>query len=73
MINSLGNDFLFFYQIYDQYNKENKCDLLSLKNNEKYNFVPIVINYRNFINNKFFCLNYSITRFPLEFVNMQIN
>ena len=50
MINSLGNDFLFFYQLYEQYNKENKCVLLSLKDNEKYNFVLIVINYRNFIN-----------------------
>ena len=50
-----------FYDIYEEFNNDNKLDLFELdKEIEKYDLLPIVINYRNLYNNKLFCIIYSI-------------
>ena len=42
----------------------NKLDLFELDEEiEKYDLLPIVINYRNLYNNKSFCIIYSIKHF----------
>ena len=53
-----------FYDIYEEFNNDNKLDLFELDEEiEKYDLLPIVINYRNLYNNKLFCIIYSIKHF----------
>ena len=53
-----------FYDIYEEFNNDNKLDLFELDEEiEKYDLLPIVINYRNLYNNKLFCIIYSIKYF----------
>ena len=53
-----------FYDIYEEFNHDNKLDLFELDEEiEKYDLLPIVINYRNLYNNKLFCIRYSIKHF----------
>ena len=48
-----------FYDIYEEFNNDNKFNLFELDQEiEKYNLLPIVINYRNLYNNKLFCIIY---------------
>ena len=61
-INMMGSS--YFYDIYENYNKNNNCDLFELdEEKEKYEFLPIGINYRNFVKNEIFCIKYSIIHF----------
>ena len=53
-----------FYDIYEEFNRDNKLDLFELDEEiEKYDLLPIVIKYRNLYNNKLFCIIYSIKHF----------
>ena len=53
-----------FYDIYEEFNHDNKLDLFELDEEiEKYDLLPIVINYRNLYNNILFCIIYSIKHF----------
>ena len=61
-INMIGAS--YFYDIYDKFNKNNNCDLFELdEEKEKYEFLPIGINYRNFAKNELYCIKYSIIHF----------
>ena len=53
-----------FYDIYEEFNKDNNYDLFELDEElEKYDFLPIVINYRNLYKNQLLCIKYSINHF----------
>lgn len=60
IIKKLSNHYLDFYTLYDNFNLANNCNLFNLDVSEYKNFVPIVLNYRNFINNKIFSIIYKI-------------
>ena len=49
-----------FYDIYDKFVINNKINIFNLQENEKYEFVPIIINYRPLINAEPFIIKYRI-------------
>ena len=54
-------EYTTFYDIYKGFNTNNKYDLFQLdEEGEKYDFLPIIINYRNLDKNKLLCIKYSI-------------
>ena len=68
-----------FYEIYDNFNNQFKANIFNLRDNKKYQFLPININYRLLTNVELFCINYKIKHFctgkckfynqPIEILN----
>ena len=52
-----------FYEIYENFNKDNGTDLFNMQENEKYEYVPAIINYRPLINIDIFIIKYRINHF----------
>ena len=52
-----------FYEIYENFNKDNGTNLFNLQENEKYKYVPAIINYRPLINIDIFIIKYRINNF----------
>ena len=69
-INKINSENIFnyinFYDIYVKYINDNNYNLFNLQNNEYHLFVPVVINYRNFYNNKIFGIIYKINYFCMD-------
>lgn len=63
IINKNISEKIYFYDLYDIFNKENKCDLFNLYESERDKFVPFTINLRNLYNNDFFCIKYNIKHY----------
>ena len=63
LIQSENNEDFKFYIIYDDYIKNTNNDFMKFFSYEKYQFVPIVINLRNFYNNKLFCIEYQVSEY----------
>ena len=59
----ITKNYIYFYTIYDKFNKKNKCNLFELDKTELHKVVPIVLNYRNFNNNKLFGIIYKIKHY----------
>ena len=52
---------IILYDLYNEFNKSNKCDLFQLNSKiELYNCAPVIINYRKFFHNIIFCIKYNI-------------
>lgn len=52
---------IYFYDTYEHFNKINKCNLCNFNKEIEYKkFLPIVINYRLFINIKLFTIRYTV-------------
>ena len=60
---NIAINFVNFYDIYEKFIHDNNYNLFNLQNNEYHCFVPAVINYRNFYNNKIFGIIYKINHF----------
>lgn len=65
--NSMDDQYIDFYTIYEKFNLANNCNLFNLLDNEYKQFVPSVINYRPLINNKIFSIIYNIKYFCTGF------
>ena len=52
-----------FYELYENFNKDNGVYLLNLQENEKYEYVPAIINYRPLINMDIFIIKYRINHY----------
>ena len=59
----IAQNFINFYDIHEKFISDNNYNLLNLQKNEYHLFVPAVINYRNFYNNKIFGIIYKINHF----------
>ena len=79
IIDNYLNKDIKFYDIYENFNRENNDDLFELLDNEKYEYVPTIINYRPLVNIDYFIIKYKIRHFcsgnckfsnqPTEFLN----
>ena len=68
-----NNQYQYFYNLLDKFNSTNKCNLFELcKKIEKFELVPIVINYKNFYNMNLFCRNYKTYKNCLVHVNLKM-
>ena len=63
IIDKYINKEMDFYEIYENFNKDNDINLFSLQENEKYEYVPAIINYRPLINIDIFIIKYRINHF----------
>ena len=63
LIQSENNEDFKFYIIFDDYIKNTNNYFMKFFSYEKYQFVPIVINLRNFYNNKIFCIEYQVSEY----------
>ena len=64
-----------FYNIYNKYEKQKGCDIYNFQNNEKYEYVPIIINYRPLLNVPYFLIKYRIKHFcsgKCKFMNQPV-
>ena len=52
-----------FYEILDNFNNQYQVNIYNLRDNEKYQFLPIIINYRLLVNIEYFCIDYKIKHF----------
>ena len=63
IIDNYLNKDIRFYDIYENFNLENNDDLFELLDNEKYEYVPTIINYRPLVNIDYFIIKYKIRHF----------
>ena len=63
IIDKYENKEMNFYEIYENFNKDNGTDLFNMQENEKYEYVPAIINYRPLINIDIFIIKYRINHF----------
>ena len=63
IIQHLKGEYIYFYELYENYGLINNINLFNLDNLEYKKFVPIVINYRLLNNNKIFEFIYRISHY----------
>ena len=63
IIDKYENKEIIFYELYEDFNKENGVNLFNLQENEIYEYVPAIINYRPLINIDIFTIKYRIKHF----------
>ena len=63
ILNEIKANYIYFYPLYEEFNKNYNINLLNLDLLEYKHFVPIVINYRLLNNNTIFGIIYQIEHY----------